>query len=71
MTELIVYRTDYQAQSARDARDRGYGGKSYWDYLEQSALERCARYLLRGDAEAAERMLTRTLGDALAGNNGD
>lgn len=62
---------DYQAQCARDARDIGYGGSRYWDYLERTSLESQAHYLRRGDPERAAAMLARSLSEALRGNDGD
>lgn len=67
---LAVERT-YDAQSARDAMASRYGGASYWRYLDRSAKEKRDYYLERGDTESAERMMTRSLGEALAGNDGD
>jgi hypothetical protein len=58
----------YRAQSARDAEASGYGGRSYWDYLERHAQEPYAYYALQGEREEAERMLTQTL--SLVGNEG-
>jgi|CXWL01.1.fsa_nt_gi hypothetical protein len=69
----------YKAQSARDAQESGYGvvsgpvavgGEHYWDYLEQHAQELHAYYLAKGDTVTAEKMLTRSLSDALRGNDG-
>lgn len=69
-TEGAKMIAEYQAQSARDAQERGYGGQTYWDYLEEAALRTQAYFLARGDEEQAALMLTRTLGEALAGNDG-
>ena len=60
----------YTAQSARDAQRTGYGSPSYWDHLEQSALEHHAYFTRKGDTVTARRMLTRSLSEALAGNDG-
>jgi hypothetical protein len=62
--------TTYQAQSARDAQATGYGGESYWSYLEEAALRMHRYFLGRGETEQAELMLTRSLSEALAGNDG-
>lgn len=55
----------YRSQSARDAQRSGYGGESYAEYLESKALEYAERF-----PTAAEYFLTRSLGEALAGNDG-
>lgn len=60
----------YKSQSARDAERTGYGGKSYWDYLEQHAHELHDKFAAAGDHETAAKMLTRTLSESLAGNDG-
>ena len=59
MSEAITYR----AQCARDAQEMNYGAKSYWDYLEQSSIE----HYDKGIPDA----LTRTLAEALSGNDGN
>jgi hypothetical protein len=64
-------KTKYQSQSARDAQARGYGDESYWAYLDRAAFEKCAYYTRQGDAEKAAEMITRSLSEALAGNDGD
>lgn len=61
----------YTVQSAIDAQARNYGTESYWDYLETSAKEAYEYYMRYGMKEVAESMLTRSLGEALSGNNGD
>jgi hypothetical protein len=60
-----------KSQSARDAQKAGYGDESYWKYLDESAQEKYDYYMARGDREMAEFMLTRTLSEALRGNDGD
>ncbi len=60
----------YQAQAARDAQRTGYGSPSYWDTLEAHALELRARYLAKGDTVTADQMLSRSLSEALQGNEG-
>lgn len=62
--------TDYKAQSAIDAREAGYGGKSYWDYLERHAEELHAYYTAKGDESTARQMFTRSLSESLQGNEG-
>lgn len=61
----------YRSQSARDAQERGYGGPSYWASLDAGALRSHDYYMRHGDPERAAHMLTRSLGEALAGNDGD
>lgn len=61
----------YKSQDARDAQAYGYGDKRYWDYLEQSSLKNHAYFTERGDHERAALMLTRSLSQALMGNDGD
>lgn len=63
--------THYTAQSARDAQRTNYGGKSYWDYLEESAHRQSQIYRDRNDSANALLMLTQSLSDALRGNDGD
>src|SRR5205085_11304680 len=60
--------TEYTVQSARDAQRIGYGGKSYWAYLEKAAYETRDYYLRHEQPGLAEEMLTRSLGEALRGN---
>lgn len=55
----------YEAQSARDAQRTGYGGESYWGYLDRAAKESRDHWLSKGDAERANHMMTRTLSEAL------
>lgn len=63
--------SDYKSRSAREARDSGYGDRSYWDYLEQSAHEHHDYYIRHGDQKLADEMFTQSLADALRGNEGD
>lgn len=60
-----------KSQSAREALASGFGGERYAAYLDATAERLRDFYLARGDAESAERMMTRSLGEALAGNDGD
>lgn len=62
---------EYQSQAARDAQEHNYGGESYWEYLDRAAAESHVHYMRRGDPERAELMLTRSLSEALRGNDGD
>jgi hypothetical protein len=55
----------YTAQSARDAQARNYGGESYWAYLDAAEREHAERW-----PERAEYFLTRSLSEALRGNDG-
>lgn len=55
---------NYKSQSARDAIK--IYSKGYADYLEEKALEYAARF-----PERAEYFMGRSLGDALAGNDGE
>lgn len=60
----------YTAQSAREAQRIGYGSPSYWDGLEEDAFRLRAYYLAKGDPVTADQMLTRSLSDALFGDEG-
>lgn len=53
----------YKSQSARDAQASGYGSPRYWQYLDDTAAEHFAK----GYTDA----FTRTLSEALMGNDGD
>jgi len=60
----------YQARAAREAQETNYGDKVYWDHLEKSARELQAFFLSKGNTVKAAEMLTRSLADALRGNEG-
>ena len=60
--------TGYRSQCARDAQASGYGDRNYWDYLETSSLE---HYAKRDRFPELSDALTRSLGEALRGNEGD
>lgn len=60
----------YESRCARDARKQKYGDESYWDMLEESALRHSKYYRDHGLNAMAKKMLTRTLGEALSGNDG-
>lgn len=62
---------EYLAQSARDAQNQNYGTPSYWEYLEDSALELHRYFMKRGQPAQAELMLTRSLAECLDGNEGE
>lgn len=70
MGAVSVMDKHYVSQAAGDAAASGYGGPRYADYLEETALRHRDWYAARGNALMAERMLTRDLGAALAGNDG-
>lgn len=55
---------DYKSQSARDAIEMY--SKGYADYIEEKALEYAGRF-----PERAEYFMNRSLGEALAGNDGE
>jgi hypothetical protein len=61
----------YISQAARDAESGKYGDATYWQYLDESAQRASEYYRKKGDMEQAERMLTRTLSEALQGNDGN
>jgi hypothetical protein len=61
----------YVSRTAQDAERAGYGDGAYWAYLDESALRLATYYRERGDDESADRMLTRSLSEALASNDGD
>lgn len=56
----------YKSQSARDAQQKGYGDKNYWDYLDRHAQELHDMYMADGDETKAKQMLAQ----ALRGNDG-
>lgn len=62
---------EFTSQAARDAAAMGYGGESYWAYLDRATQENHAMWLAKGDHDRAASMLTRSLGESLASNNGD
>ena len=61
----------YESQAARDASRTGYGDSRYWQALDDSERRSRDYYRARGDHASAERVMTRSLGEALEGNNGD
>lgn len=62
--------TPYNSQAARDAQQAGYDD-GYCEYLEWAAHDHHALYTRLGDPAKASEMLTRTLSEALMGNDGD
>lgn len=65
------YHKEYKSQAAKDAQESGYGDADYWDYLDESAQEKSDRFVKKGDNKTAREMLSRSLGDALAGSEGE
>ena len=61
--------TTYESQSARDA-SRAYEAR-YCEYLDEAAKRYRDYFTARGMHELAAEMMTRTLGQALVGNDGD
>lgn len=61
----------FGAQCARDAQAAGYGPPDYWQYLDKTCHEQRDYFIRKGDPVTAELMLTQSLGESLAGNNGD
>lgn len=63
--------TGYKSRAAREAQAIDYGTPSYWAELDRSAQEKHDYYMLAGEVEKAARMFTRTLEEALRGNDGE
>ena len=61
----------WESQAARDAEASNYGGHSYWQTLDESAKRHRDYWLARGDLGQAKRLMTRTLSEALYGNEGE
>ena len=61
----------YKSRAAQDAATSGYGGPDYAAYLDQAAQEHYDYFMAKGDEERANEMMTRTLAEALRGNDGD
>lgn len=62
--------TTYKSQAARDAQRMQYGDPSYWAYLDAHAEELRASFLRKGQPSKAREMMTRTISEALKGNDG-
>jgi hypothetical protein len=62
--DLMSPSSPYKSQAARDAQASNYGGKSYWDYLDAAEVELSSKV-------GYEDVLTRSLSDALRGNEGE
>jgi hypothetical protein len=60
----------YKSQAARDAQDAGYGDERHWTYLDSAAAEQSDYWRRQGDEGKAAEMLTRSLSEALRGNEG-
>jgi threonine aldolase len=56
----------YKSRAAREAEQSGYGSEAYWQYLDYHAQELAEKF-----PERAFYFMGRTLGEALAGNDGD
>lgn len=54
---------EYKSVAAREAQAMPYGDKSYWDYLDEHAVELFAK--------GVKDAFTRSLADSLRGNEGD
>lgn len=61
----------YKSQAARDAQRIGYGDNNYWLYLDNSAKEKSEYFQSIGDEKQAKKMFTRSLSEALQGNDGE
>jgi len=71
MTTNHQYKPDtYRSQAARTACIAGYGGPSYWTELDDAADRHAAYFTEIGRPDMAELMFTRSLSEALMGNDG-
>ena len=61
---------EYKSQAARDAQAMNYGGERYWRYLDEAAQSSHDYYMRHGDPVTAAEMFTRSLSEALRGNDG-
>ena len=61
----------YKSRAAQDAATSGYGGPDYAAYLDRHSQEMHDYFMAKGDEERANEMMTRTLAEALRGNDGD
>jgi hypothetical protein len=62
-TTKNTMKLNYKSLAAQQAQKANYGTQAYWDYLDKHAQE----LLEKGVVDA----LTRSLADALKGNDGD
>jgi hypothetical protein len=60
--------TGYKSQAARDAQAFGFGDESYWECLDESAQRHHDYDVAHGEPDSDA--FTRTLSDALRGNDG-
>lgn len=61
---------EFKSRAARDADRIGWGGSRYAEYLERAESARAEFYRERGDDAAADRIMNRSLAEALRGNDG-
>lgn len=61
----------FKSQAARDAANGDYGDDGYAQYIEDSAIAYYEYYLAQGNLSMANLMLSRSLGQALSGNDGE
>ena len=59
---VLDERAGYKSQAAREAQASDFGDESYWDYLDAHAAEL--------ESKGVDDALTRSLSDALRGNDG-
>ena len=62
--------SEFQSQAARDAQASNYGSQRYWEVLDAHSMESRDYYLRHGKPERAAEMMTRSLSQALMGNDG-
>lgn len=67
---FLATQPEYKSQAARDCQKSGFGGKSYWDYLDQHAQEMSEQYIAKGDEQKAKDIMNRSICVALRGNDG-
>jgi hypothetical protein len=60
----------YYSQAARDAQRLNYGDHDYRLHLDQSAQSKRDHYARNGRYDLAQHMMTRSLAEALRGNEG-
>jgi hypothetical protein len=70
-SEVRDEEAEYKSQAARDAQLIGYGDEGYWNYLDEAALDRAGKDAAKGDLDSAQYELTRSLAEALRGNDGE
>lgn len=67
----VILTKGFKSQSATDAKRANFGTPEYWEYLERHAIEIRDYFLARGDVASARRVMSESLSEALAGNDGD